>query len=195
VRPRQALCQWAFRRAPYRARRVPASMHNRAPLGPHRKLAGLHFSPPIRRSMATFPLTHRLKRLRILDSLGSARSLGFWLVNDEMKAPRFSSIELKVEGMARRKANRQLLRVPWGRFRRAYDEYPRWQALALWGELLAGTGPADNRPFWQLSTSSVPASSSGAHDYNNPCLWAFMFWNGFTPRNSIMQSGKAGSTH
>jgi len=61
-------------------------------------------------------------------------------VNDEMKAPRFSSIELKVEGMARRKANHQLLRVPWSRFCRAYDEYPRWQGLALWGELVAGTG-------------------------------------------------------
>ena len=110
--PKTGALPWAFRRAPYRARRVPASMHNGAPFGPHRKLAGLHFPPAIRHSMATFPLTHRLKRLRILDSLGSAGSLGFWLVNDEMKAPRFSSIELKVEGMARCKANRQLLRVP-----------------------------------------------------------------------------------
>lgn len=57
-----------------------------------------------------------------------------------MKAPRFSSIELKVQGMARRKANHQLLRVPWGRFHRAYDEYPRWQGMALWGELVAATG-------------------------------------------------------
>lgn len=57
-----------------------------------------------------------------------------------MKPPRFSKIELKVQGMARRKANHQLLRVPWGRFRRAYEEYPRWQALALWGEAVLGTG-------------------------------------------------------
>jgi len=61
-------------------------------------------------------------------------------VNGEMKTPRFSRIELKVQDMARRKASRQLLRVPWGRFRRAYDEYPRWQALALWGEVVLGTG-------------------------------------------------------
>jgi hypothetical protein len=61
-------------------------------------------------------------------------------VNDRMKALRFSRIELKVQGIARRKANHQLLRVPWDRFRRAYDEYPRWQGLALWGELLNGTG-------------------------------------------------------
>ena len=61
-------------------------------------------------------------------------------VKNGMKAPRFSRIELKVRGMARRKANQQLLRVPWGRFRRAYDQYPRWQALALWGEAVLGTG-------------------------------------------------------
>ncbi len=88
----------------------------------------------------TFPLTRRLKRLRILDSLGSAGSAEIWLVNDRMKTPRFSSIELKAQGMARRKANHQLLRVPWGTFRRAYEEYPRWQALALWGELVVGMG-------------------------------------------------------
>jgi hypothetical protein len=108
-------------------------MHNRAPLGSPQEPAGSFFANPD--FMATFPLRHRLKRLGILDSLGSVGSLGIWLVNDEMKAPRFSSIELKVEGMARRKANHQLLRVPWGRFRGAYDAYPRWQGLALWGEL------------------------------------------------------------
>ena len=62
-------------------------------------------------------------------------------MNDGMNSPRFSRIELKVQGTARRKANHQLLCVPWGRFRRAYDEYPRWQALALWGEEVLGTRP------------------------------------------------------
>ncbi len=56
-----------------------------------------------------------------------------------MKAPRFSSVELKVQAIARRQANNQLLRVPWSRFRRAYEEYPRWQALALWSEAVSGT--------------------------------------------------------
>lgn len=61
-------------------------------------------------------------------------------VKNEMKAPRFSSVELRVQAIANREATKQLLRVPWGRFRRAYDEYPRWQALALWGEAVLGTG-------------------------------------------------------
>jgi hypothetical protein len=59
-------------------------------------------------------------------------------VKNGMKAPRFSRVELRVQGIARRQANSQLLRVPWSRFRRAYEEYPRWQALALWGEAVIG---------------------------------------------------------
>jgi hypothetical protein len=45
---------------------------------------------------------------------------------------KFSKSELKVRAIARRRANAQLMRVPWSRFQKAYEEYPRWQALALW---------------------------------------------------------------
>jgi hypothetical protein len=44
----------------------------------------------------------------------------------------FSEAELNVGAAAIRRANDQLLRVPWTKFRRAYEEYPRWHALALW---------------------------------------------------------------
>jgi len=57
-----------------------------------------------------------------------------------MKALGFSNIELKVQDSARRRANQQLLRIPWRRFRVAYEEYPRWQALALWSETVLGMG-------------------------------------------------------
>lgn len=46
--------------------------------------------------------------------------------------PTFSKAELKVQAIAKRRANDQLLRVPWTKFRKAYEEYPRWHALALW---------------------------------------------------------------
>lgn len=46
--------------------------------------------------------------------------------------PRFSATELRVQAIARQRANAQLMRVPRSRFRKAYDKYPRWQALALW---------------------------------------------------------------
>jgi hypothetical protein len=34
--------------------------------------------------------------------------------------------------MASRRARRQLMRVPWGRFHIAYEEYIRWQGFVLW---------------------------------------------------------------
>lgn len=49
-----------------------------------------------------------------------------------MSDTKFSNSELKVQAIARRRANAQLMRVPWSRFRKAYEKYPRWQALALW---------------------------------------------------------------
>ncbi len=61
------------------------------------------------------------------------------LTKHGMKAPRFSPAELKVRAIASRRANQQLLRVPWRRFRRAYEEYPRWQAFALWSRAVIAT--------------------------------------------------------
>ncbi len=116
---------------------------------------------PFRDFMATFPLSDRLKRFRILDSLGSVSFPGFRLVNDAMKAPHFSSVELKVQGIARRNANHQLLRVPWGRFRRAYDEYPRWHALALWGEIVLGTGPRGHSSLLATLKKHCPCFVAG----------------------------------
>jgi len=60
--------------------------------------------------------------------------------------PRFSRTELKVRGIARQRANDQLLRAPWGRFRRAYEEYPRWHALALWTQGIVAM--EDTVPPW-----------------------------------------------
>ena len=58
----------------------------------------------------------------------------------------FSKSELKVQAIARRRANAQLMRVPWLRFRKAYEEYPRWQALALWVQVVIAAG--DSVPTW-----------------------------------------------
>lgn len=99
-----------------------------------------------------------MKRLPILGTLGSAGSSGTIVpgmtslphLKNGMKAARFSRVELRVQAIASREANNQLLRVPWGRFRKAYEEYPRWQALALWGEAVIET--AGRRPSSLLAT-------------------------------------------
>jgi hypothetical protein len=59
------------------------------------------------------------------------------LAKHGLKTPRFSSAELKVRTIASRQAGKQLLGVPWRRFLSAYEEYPRWQAFALWCSAVA----------------------------------------------------------
>ena len=63
-----------------------------------------------------------------------------------MRDGKFSKSELKVQAIARRRANAQLLRVPWARFQKAYEEYPRWQALALWVQAVIAA--RDSVPVW-----------------------------------------------
>ena len=69
--------------------------------------------------------------------------------NHGAKKQRFSKAELKVQAMARRRANSQLMRVPWTRFCRAYEEYPRWQALVLWVQAIIGA--QDGIPSWLVA--------------------------------------------
>ena len=66
-----------------------------------------------------------------------------------MNKPRFSKAELKVQAIARRRANNQLMRVPWTDFRKAYEEYPRWQALVLWVQAVMVT--QDAIPSWLVA--------------------------------------------
>lgn len=62
-----------------------------------------------------------------------------------MERPQFSSLELRTQARARRIASEQLLRVPWNRFRKAYEEYPRWHGLWLWVEAMSRMkGPHDS---------------------------------------------------
>jgi hypothetical protein len=44
----------------------------------------------------------------------------------------FSNIERNVHASASRRAKKQLMEIPWNRFRPAYEAYPEWQGLSLW---------------------------------------------------------------
>lgn len=59
---------------------------------------------------------------------------------------KFSKTELRVRDVASRRANNQLLGVPWAKFQRAYEEYPRWHALALWTQGIVAE--LDSVPSW-----------------------------------------------
>jgi hypothetical protein len=57
-----------------------------------------------------------------------------------------TELERSVQAIARRQATRQLMRVPWGRFRKAHRAYPRWLAFALWTQaIVAAEG---HTPSW-----------------------------------------------
>lgn len=62
---------------------------------------------------------------------------------------RFSKTELRIGNVASRRANDQLLRVPWAKFQRAYEEYPRWHALALWTQGIVAM--LDGVPSWLVT--------------------------------------------
>lgn len=66
-----------------------------------------------------------------------------------MSDTKFSNSELKVQAIARRRANAQLMRVPWPRFRKAYEQYPRWHALALWTHAIIASH--DRIPSWLIA--------------------------------------------
>src|SRR5260370_40979907 len=52
--------------------------------------------------------------------------------NHQMKTAKFTKLERRVGHIARRRARRQLMQVPWDRFHKAYEEYILWQAFVLW---------------------------------------------------------------
>jgi len=89
-----------------------------------------------------------------------------------MKAPRFSSVELRVQGIASRETNNQLLRVPWGRFSQGLRGVsPLGKCWRSGARPSLERSAAHLRRSWQLSRSIVPVSSSGARDHNNPNAW------------------------
>jgi hypothetical protein len=66
-----------------------------------------------------------------------------------MNDAKFSKAEVRVRAIASRRANDQLLRVPWTKFRGAYEEYPRWHALALWVQGIVAT--QESVPSWLVT--------------------------------------------
>lgn len=62
-----------------------------------------------------------------------------------MKTAKFTKLERRVGYIASRRARRQLMQVPWDRFHKAYEEYVRWQAFALWARAVVeskGSAPS-----------------------------------------------------
>lgn len=77
-------------------------------------------------------------------------------MNARRKTARLSSTESTVQAIASRNASKQLLRVPWSRFQKAYEGYPRWHALALWGEAIIQSAGCAPRPVLTAFAEHCP---------------------------------------
>jgi hypothetical protein len=64
--------------------------------------------------------------------------------------------------MARRRATKQLLRVSWSRFRKAYLAYPKWEAFVLWTHaILTAEGRA---PSWLVKSAKEHCPGFAANE-------------------------------
>jgi hypothetical protein len=50
-----------------------------------------------------------------------------------------TGVERRIQRIAQIRATRQLMRIPWDRFRKAYHGYARWEGLALWVRAIVET--------------------------------------------------------
>ncbi len=86
-----------------------------------------------------------------------------------------TKLERRVQGIARRRATKQLMRVPWDRFHKAYEEYVRWGALALWVRaIVESEGCA---PSWLAASlkKRCPGFIANEALLNEPRLLGFRF--------------------
>ncbi len=83
------------------------------------------------------------------------------------------------------------MRVPWDRFHKAYEEYLRWEALALWVRAVVET--EGSAPSWLVATIKKRCPGFIENDVllNEPRLLGFRFkFAIFGPR----APGRIGST-
>jgi hypothetical protein len=90
--------------------------------------------------------------------------------NHQMKRAKFTKLERRVGHIASQRARRQLMQVPWDRFRKAYEEYIRWQAFVLWARAIVEL--EDGAPSWleAIVRKHCPGSTEEVAHSNTPEL-------------------------
>jgi hypothetical protein len=85
-----------------------------------------------------------------------------------MKTAKFTKLERRVGHVASQRARRQLMQVPWDRFRKAYEECIRWQAFVLWVRAIVEL--EGSPPSWlkAILRKRCPGFTEEAARSNNP---------------------------
>ena len=86
---------------------------------------------------------------------------------------RFSKVELRAQALASRQAKKQLLQIPWNRFRKAYEEYPQWQGLSLWTRAVVTAKGRDSTELLKTLRERCPGFLESEESIREPNLLAF----------------------
>jgi len=86
---------------------------------------------------------------------------------------RFSRVELRAQALASRQAKKQLLQIPWSRFRKAYEEYPQWQGLSLWTRAVVTAKGHASTELLKTLRERCPGFLESEESIREPNLLAF----------------------
>jgi len=86
---------------------------------------------------------------------------------------RFSRVELRAQALAGRQAKKQLLQIPWSRFRKAYEEYPQWQGLSLWSRAVVTAQSHASTELLKTLRERCPGFLESEESVRDPDLLAF----------------------
>lgn len=92
------------------------------------------------------------------------------------KPTRLSGAESRLQAIASRNASKQLFRLPWSRFRIAYETYPRWQALALWAEAIIRIAGCAPRPVLTTVSEQCPGFIEAKCEWQNSPAFDLLEW-------------------
>lgn len=85
----------------------------------------------------------------------------------------FSTVELRAQALASHQAKKQLLQIPWDRFRKAYEEYPQWQALSLWSRAVITAQGHASTELLRTLRERCPGFLESEESVREPDLLAF----------------------
>ena len=97
-------------------------------------------------------------------------------LNARRKTTRFSGAETRVRSIACRKASKQLLRLPWSKFRNAYETYPLWHALALWSEAIIRIAGCAPRPVLTIVAERCPGFAEANDNWEKSPALHLLEW-------------------
>jgi hypothetical protein len=86
---------------------------------------------------------------------------------------RFSKIEVRIQSLASRQAKKQLLQIPWSRFRKAYEEYPQWLSLSLWSRAVVTAKGHASTEFLKTLRERCPGFLESEESIREPNPLAF----------------------